>query len=165
MGNVIRTSKKQFKREAVNSLRLEIASLSANQSFARTAVAAFAGQLNPTLEEIDDIKTAVSEAVTNCVVHAYGGSNGGLITIDCLLYSDSVSIVVTDKGMGIANVDQALEPFYTTKPDEERSGMGFTVMQTFMDDLSVVSKPEGGTVVSMSKRITKEKAKRVCAGE
>jgi len=129
-------------------MKLEIAAKSENESFARTCVAAFATQLDPTLDDINDLKTAVSEAVTNCVVHAETEK----ILIEATLYANSVSITVTDFGIGIANIEKALEPFYTTRPDEERSGMGFTVMQSFMDTLKVVNGEKCGTVVEMSKK-------------
>ena len=155
----------------VNTLRMEIAALSQNESFARSTVAAFASQLNPTLDEINDIKTAVSEAVTNCVVHAYCRDKqpkSGLfdkhdklsvkkIVIECDLYNDGITIAVTDFGVGINNIDKAMQPFFTTKPDEERSGMGFTVMQSFMDTLRVVNNVGGGTTITMQKFFTKDK--------
>ena len=145
--------------KAINTMRLEIASRSENESFARGTVAAFAAQLNPTLDEVNDIKTAVSEAVTNCVVHAYEGkhrkddafTNYKRIVIVCDLYRDGITISITDFGVGISNIDKAMQPFYTTKPDEERSGMGFTVMQSFMDTLRVTSNSGGGTTVTMQK--------------
>ena len=135
-------------RKVLNTMKLEIAAKSENESFARTCVAAFATQLDPTLDDINDLKTAVSEAVTNCVVHAETEK----ILIEATLYANSVSITVTDFGIGIANIEKALEPFYTTRPDEERSGMGFTVMQSFMDTLKVVNGEKCGTVVEMSKK-------------
>lgn len=153
-----------------NSMRLEIASLSENESFARGTVAAFAARLNPTIDEINDIKTAVSEAVTNCIVHAYCKgqkktslmkANHNKIVIACDLYKTGITISVTDFGIGIPNIDKAMEPFYTTKPDEERSGMGFTVMQSFMDTLRVSSNVGGGTTVTMQKFFTLTKEKRV----
>ena len=149
----------------LNSMKLEISALGENESFARTVVAAFAAQLNPTLEEINDLKTAVSEAVTNCVVHAYSaksvkalmnksaiGSVPGKILIECVLFQNrTISVSVTDFGIGIANIQKALEPFFTSKPEQERSGMGFTVMQSFMDSLKVVNGADCGTIVEMTK--------------
>jgi|GEM_PF-51921 len=141
--------------KAINTMRLEIASQSENESFARGTVAAFAAQLNPTLDQINDIKTAISEAVTNCVVHAYASKNSkktvNKIVIVCDLYKTGITVSVTDFGVGIANIDKAMQPFFTTKPDEERSGMGFTVMQSFMDTLHVTSNIGGGTTVTMQK--------------
>ncbi|MEE0324644.1 MAG: anti-sigma F factor, partial [Christensenellales bacterium] len=125
---------------------------STNEAFARQAVACFAAQLDPTMEELGDIKTAVSEAVTNAIVHGYEGTRGTVIlraSIDGTL----LTIEITDKGRGIADIPQAMEPFFTTHPEQERSGMGFAVMQTFMDDLRVTSTPGQGTTVRMKKRI------------
>jgi len=145
-------------KKPTNSMRLEIAALGCNESFARGTVAAFAVQSNPALDEINDIKTAISEAVTNCVVHAYAKSEG-VIIIDCQLYADSLTVTVSDRGIGIKDVRKALEPFYTTRPEEERSGMGFTVMQSFMDTLDVTSKHGFGTTVTMQKFFSKQKRK------
>ena len=141
---------KKSTKKVINTMRLEIASISANESFARTTVAAFASQLDPKLDDINDLKTAVSEAVTNCVVH----SKTKTILIEATLYEAGISVTITDFGIGISNIEKAMEPFYTTKPDEERSGMGFTVMEEFMDDLEVHSKPGEGTVVKMRKEIS-----------
>ena len=135
-----------------NFMRLEFPSHSTNEAFARQAVACFAAQLDPTMEELGDIKTAVSEAVTNAIVHGYEGTRGTVIlraSIDGTL----LTIEITDKGRGIADIPQAMEPFFTTHPEQERSGMGFAVMQTFMDDLRVTSTPGQGTTVRMKKRI------------
>ena len=145
-------------KKPINTMRLEIAALGSNESFARGTVAAFAVQVNPTLDEINDIKTAISEAVTNCVVHAYAKSEG-VIIIDCQLFADSLTVTVSDRGVGIKDVRKALEPFYTTRPEEERSGMGFTVMQSFMDTLDVTSKHGFGTTVTMQKFFSKQKRK------
>ncbi|MBQ3502868.1 MAG: anti-sigma F factor, partial [Clostridia bacterium] len=123
----------------------------------RTCVSAFCLQLNPTLDEIGDIKTAVSEAVTNCVVHAYPNKVGE-ITMLLSKQDDKIHIVIKDNGVGIADIDKALTPFYTTKPDEERSGMGFTVMDSFMDTLSVRHNGAKGLIVEMSKRIENKQA-------
>ena len=134
-----------------NYLKLEFLSLPENQAFARDAVAAFCVQSNPSLSTLSDIKTAVSEAVTNCTVHAYG-PDVGIITIECDICGDVLHISVTDAGRGIDDVARAVEPFFTTREDEERSGMGFTIMQTFMTAFSVRSKRGEGTTVTMSKR-------------
>ena len=141
-----------------NYIKLEIAAVSENESFARSAVAAFALTLNPTLTELSDIKTAVSEAVTNSIVHAYGDKNGkNTIIIECRAEKRGeegiLHITVTDGGCGIADIKRAIEPFYTTLEAEERSGMGFTIMKTFMDGLSVESEQGRGTRVSMFRRI------------
>jgi len=143
-----------------NYLKMEIAAMGENESFARSAVAAFALFLNPSLSELSDIKTAVSEAVTNCVVHAYRESKeGDKILIECIAEKEEgqpsgvLHIKITDYGCGIENVEKALSPFYTTLSEEERSGMGFTIMQTFMNEFSVSSEKCKGTEVRMSKRI------------
>lgn len=152
-----------------NYMKMEIAAISENESFARSAVAAFALSLSPTLTELSDIKTAVSEAVTNCIVHAY--KNGGIenrILIECKaekvpfmgkggMYTGEtygvLHISVTDQGCGIDDVEQAVTPFFTTLEDEERSGMGFTIMQTFMDDFKLESERGKGTKVYMTRKI------------
>ncbi|MBE5941832.1 MAG: anti-sigma F factor [Lachnospiraceae bacterium] len=131
---------------------LEFDGDSRNESFARVTVAAFVTRLDPTLEEIADIKTAVSEAVTNCVIHGYE-SKGGRIRIETRLLDRTVTITVKDFGIGIENISLAMEPLYTTKPEMDRSGMGFAFMEAFMDELSVDSQPGEGTTVVMKKRI------------
>ena len=133
-----------------NYLKLQFDSLPQNQGFARDAVAAFCLELNPTLSDLSDVKTAVSEAVTNCTVHAYKG-NLGMICVECEIEDNSLHIQVSDTGKGIPDVDKAVQPFYTTLPDDERSGMGFTIMQTFMDEFRVNSVQGEGTVVYMVK--------------
>ena len=135
-----------------NRMKLSFLSLSENESFARAAAGAFASQLNPTIDEITDIKTAVSEAVTNAIVHGYR-SKIAEITMEIFLEGQTVRIVIEDRGIGIADVRQAREPFYSGAPGEERSGMGFTVMETFMDTLEVHSQLDVGTVVTMTKKI------------
>ena len=141
-----------------NYMKLEIAALSENESFARSAVAAFALALNPSFSELSDIKTAVSEAVTNCIVHAYSGKGEQeKIVIDCFTEKTEnggvLHIGVEDFGKGIEDVEQALSPFFTTLENEERSGMGFTIMQTFMSEFSVKSEPNKGTRIEMKKKI------------
>lgn len=140
----------------MNSFDMRLAAKSHNEAFARNVVASFAVEISPTLEEINDIKTAVSEAVTNCVVHAYKDGNG-IVEIECKVDEKerSIEIVVRDFGKGIADVKQAVEPFFTTSPEDERSGMGFTIIETFMDDMSVESTPGKGTVVRMKKVMSK----------
>jgi len=131
-------------------MKLEFMNRSANEAFARVVVSAFAAQLDPTIEEISDIKTAVSEAVTNSVIHGY--ENGeGIIIVESWIKGNKVEIVVSDNGNGIEDIEKALEPFYTSKPELERSGMGFTVMETFMDSLEVYSESGKGTKVKMTK--------------
>lgn len=127
-----------------------------NEAFARSCVASFCLRLNPTLDEISDIKTAVSEAVTNCVVHAYPDKVGDILL--CMEIEKNVlKISISDFGVGISNIEQALTPFFTSKPDEERSGMGFTVMDSFMDSLVVKNNSSKGVTVEMTKGIAKTK--------
>ena len=136
-----------------NSFKMELLSKSNNESFVRVAVAAFAAQLDPTIEEINDIKTAVSEAVTNCIVHGYKNTLGKIyITVE-LLEQRMLRIKIRDRGCGIANVQQAMEPLFPTG-GEERSGLGFSVMQSFMDKVSVRSVPGRGTTVTLQKRLS-----------
>ncbi|MBR7164049.1 MAG: anti-sigma F factor [Clostridia bacterium] len=135
-----------------NRMKLEFLSKSANEGFARAAVAAFVSQLDPTLEELADIKTAVSEAVTNAIVHGYGHPDG-IVTITCELLQTQVKIKITDCGQGIEDIALATQPLYTRSPDAERSGMGFTVMETFMDSMVVESTLGQGTIVTLTKEI------------
>ena len=152
-----------------NEMEIIFDAVSDNEGFARVAVAAFVSHLNPTLEEMADIKTAVSEAVTNSIIHGYGNLYGygrpgrgpaeqlkvqpGKVHVQCMLDEDVLHIQVTDQGKGMDNVEQAMEPLYTTKPELERSGMGFAFMEAFMDDLEVQSSPGQGTVVRMTKKL------------
>ena len=140
-----------------NQIEIKFKSLPENEAFARTCVSAFCLQLNPTLDEIGDIKTAVSEAVTNCVVHAYPDKVGEIIML-LSVENNEIHISIKDNGVGISDIEQALTPFYTTKPEEERSGMGFTVMDSFMDTLVVKNNGSKGLVVEMSKRIENKQA-------
>lgn len=135
-----------------NEMRLEFDSRSCNEGFARVAVAAFMTQLNPTLEEVADVKTALSEAVTNSIVHGYDGSISKIL-IECYIQDREIVIEVVDHGRGIRDVKQAMEPLFTTKPDSERSGMGFAFMEAFMDEVQVESAPGEGTKVIMRKQI------------
>jgi len=140
-------------RVITNEMHLRCYGKSINEGFARTAVAAFAAQLDPTLEELNDIKTAVSEAVTNCIVHAYPDSIGG-IELRARIYDGSrLEVVVKDKGVGIEDITAARQPLFTTG-GPERSGMGFTIIESFMDNVRIKSRPGKGTVVAMSRRIT-----------
>lgn len=138
-----------------NEMNLEFRSKSANEAFARITVAAFASQLDPTLEEISDIKTAVSEAVTNSIIHGYDGKEG-IVHIHCKLYEKTIDIEIIDYGKGIENIDVAKQPLYTSKPELDRSGMGFTIMENFMDEFKVESIIGVGTKVKMKKVIGKE---------
>ncbi len=137
-----------------NSMTLRLPALSKNEALARSAVAAFAVELDPTIDELGDIKTAVSEAVTNSIVHGYPDGSGD-IEIRAELNGRTIHIEVLDDGIGIADIPAALCPFYTTKAGEERSGMGFTVMETFMDDLKVENRESGGLKVTMEKTLGK----------
>ena len=135
-----------------NYMVLEFPSRSSNEAFARSAVACFAAQMDPTMDELGDIRTAVSEAVTNCIVHAYP-EKLGTITLRCRILKDNVlDIVVKDKGVGIADIDQARRPAFTTG-GMERSGMGFTIMESFMTNLEISSKPGRGTTVHMRRKL------------
>jgi len=134
-----------------NYMKLEFLSKSSNESFARVVVAAFASQLDPTLEELSDIKTAVSEAVTNAIIHGYEYREG-IVIVESKITGEEIEIIVEDKGIGISNIEKAREPFYTSKPNLERSGMGFTVMETFMDSLEIESIKGEGTIVRMRKK-------------
>ncbi|KNY28591.1 anti-sigma F factor [Pseudobacteroides cellulosolvens] len=138
--------------EIMNEFKLEFLSKSNNEAFARVVAAAFVSQLDPTLEEIADIKTAVSEAVTNAIIHGYEG-NKGMVKMSCTLYESSVDIVIMDEGRGIEDVEKARQPLFTSKPDLERSGMGFTIMENFMDKLEIISENGKGTTVKMSKTL------------
>ena len=135
-----------------NKVTIEFQSISENEGFARVAIAAFISQLDPTVEELTDVKTAVSEAVTNSIIHGYENKKEGIIKIEASIKFDEVVIKVIDKGLGIKDVNKAREPLYTSRPDLERSGMGFTVMETFMDSLEVESKSGIGTTVIMKKK-------------
>ena len=139
--------------KTINEMKCTFPSLSVNEAYARTAVTAFAAQLDPTIEEIADIRTAVSEAVTNAIVHGYRGTVGTIELCVKLLEGNEVYIRIKDCGCGIPDVAQAMEPLYTTAAAEERAGLGFTVMESFMDKLSVKSKVGRGTTVVMRKRL------------
>lgn len=142
-----------------NYMNLEFPSRSANEAFARSAIACFAAQLDPTLDELGDIKTSVSEAVTNCIVHAYPDSIGTISMRLRILDGEKLEIVIRDKGRGIADLQQAMLPMYTTG-GEERSGMGFTIMESFMDKLKVKSTPGKGTTVTMLRTIRQRRGFR-----
>ena len=134
-----------------NHMRLEFLSKSQNESFARVVVASFAAQLDPTIEELADVKTAVSEAVTNAIIHGYEDRVENII-IECTIIKDEIEIIVEDNGKGIDDIELAKEPLYTSRPELERSGMGFTVMETFMDKVEIESQKDVGTRVMMVKR-------------
>lgn len=136
--------------QPINEVKVEFISKSSNESFARIVAAAFVSQLDPTVEELTDVKTAVSEAVTNAIIHGYENRDG-YVRMQCKLYTDSVEIQIEDDGKGIEDIELARQPLYTSKPELERSGMGFTVMESFMDRVDVFSEPGKGTKVVMFK--------------
>ena len=144
--------------EKINEMQMKFLSKSNNESFARVTIAAFASQMDPTLEEITDIKTAVSEAVTNAIIHGYE-EGMGYVEMTAYIYPGKLVIEVSDKGKGIEDIEKACQPLYTSKPELERSGMGFTVMETFMDKVEVISGINQGTKVKMIKYIKSSKDK------
>lgn len=135
-----------------NEMKIIFESNSKNESFARISVSAFVAQLDPTVSELSDIKTAVSEAVTNAIIHGYDNEKGS-VYLFCGIKENVVYIEVTDEGKGIDNINEAMQPLYTSKPEMERSGMGFTVMETFMDEVKVISEKDKGTTIYMNKKI------------
>ena len=137
-----------------NEMKLEFLSKSNNEAFARITVAAFAAQLDPTIEELADIKTAVSEAVTNCIIHGYENSNG-IIKVSAKIFANTLEIEISDSGKGIENIELARKPLYTSKSNLERSGMGFTIMESFMDEVHIESVVDLGTKITMKKVISK----------
>ena len=141
--------------ENTNEMKIVFDSRPENEGLARVAVAAFCTQLNPTLEEVSDLKTAVSEAVTNCIIHAYEGKVQK-IEVRCRMQGRVIWVDVIDKGIGIENISKAMEPMFTTKPEKDRSGMGFTFMEAFMDEVTVESQVGDGTMVHMKKTIGRE---------
>lgn len=144
-----------IKRKVKNWMQLEFSAVSENEQLARIAVASFITPLDPTLEEMADVKTAVSEAVTNAIIHGYEEKPGS-VYIRCKLEGDLLEVEVEDKGKGIEDIEQAMEPMFTTKPERDRSGMGFSFMEAFMDELEVTSIPGAGTTVFMKKKLGTE---------
>lgn len=140
-----------------NFMELKFSAQSSNESFARVTVGAFVAQLDPTMDELTEIKTVVSEAVTNSIIHGYEKISDGIVYISVSLENDIVQITIKDEGIGIDNIDEARQPLYTTKPELERSGMGFTIMENFMDEIKVVSNPLEGTTVHLTKLLSKSK--------
>ena len=136
-----------------NWMEMTFPSLSVNEGFARSATAAFAAMLNPTIDELSDLRTAVSEAVTNAIIHAYGNDRSAMIALRCETDGKKLKITVKDTGCGIEDIELARRPFYTSKPELERSGMGFAVMEAFMDSVEIESAPGEGTAVTMVKKI------------
>lgn len=135
-------------------MKLQFLSKSENEAFARVAVAAFISQLDPTVEELNDIKTVVSEAVTNSIIHGYEDEPNGIVNIVVSLEGDEVEIIIEDNGAGIENIEEAMQPLFTSKPELERSGMGFTIMENMMDQLTIESKTGEGTKVILKKQLT-----------
>ncbi len=136
-----------------NEMEVRFLSLSGNESFARAAAAAFAAQMNPGIEEVSDIRTAVSEAVTNAIIHGYDQDRDRIVTMQMEIEEDDLTVIVKDDGCGIMDIELARKPFYTSKPELERSGMGFSVMEAFMDTVRIESAPGQGTTVVMRKHI------------
>lgn len=141
-----------------NFMTLQFAAKSENESFARVTVAAFISQLDPTMDELSDLKTVISEAVTNSIIHGYDSDPEGIVTITAEIVGDTVTLTVEDRGRGIEDLELAKQPLYTSKPELERSGMGFTIMENFMDEFEVSSEPGSGTSIKMKKRIESKKA-------
>jgi stage II sporulation protein AB (anti-sigma F factor) len=141
-----------------NQMKLSFASRSENEAFARIAVAAFVTQMDPTMEQLDEIKTVVSEAVTNAIIHGYNGSQEGFVTVEAEIDGEVLAITISDQGMGIEDLELARQPLFTSRPELERSGMGFTIMENFMDQFDVASSTGGGTKLTMKKRIESKKA-------
>ncbi len=139
-------------------MELKFSALSQNESFARVTVAAFIAQLDPTLDELTEIKTVVSEAVTNAIIHGYENDPNGEVYIAVTLDEGAVHITIKDQGIGITNLDEARQPLYTTKPELERSGMGFTIMENFMDEMVIESQFNNGTTIHLTKYLAKSKA-------
>ncbi|MFC0299380.1 anti-sigma F factor [Virgibacillus soli] len=140
-----------------NEMCIEFSSLSQNESFARVAVGAFISQLDPTMEELTEIKTVVSEAVTNAIIHGYNNEPHHKIKVSCYIYDGEVEITIKDNGIGIVNVEEARQPLFTSKPELERSGMGFTIIENFMDAVEVLSVIGEGTTIHMRKQLVKNK--------
>jgi len=140
-----------------NEMSIEFSSISKNESFARVTVGAFIAQLDPTMEELTEIKTVVSEAVTNAIIHGYNNEPTHKIYLSCIIHDNEIELTIKDHGIGIGDIDQAREPLYTSKPELERSGMGFTIIENFMDSVEVISNAEEGTIVHMTKQLTTSK--------
>ncbi len=155
--------------ELINEMKVCFQARSENESFARIAVAGFLTYINPTMEEIEDIRMAVSEAVTNAIIHGYEEKVSAMVYVSCMLYkfdsSYTLQVVIEDTGKGIADIEKAMEPMFTTKPEEERTGMGFAFMEAFMDDVQVESELTKGTVVTLTKRLGRHSASEDAAYE
>src|SRR5690625_1988359 len=140
-----------------NEMFVVFSGVSSSESFARVVVGAFIAKLDPSMEELTEIKTVVSEAVTNSIIHGYNNEPNHLISISCIIYEDEIDLTIKDSGIGINNIEEARAPLYTSKPELERSGMGFTIIESFMDSVEVISSPGKGTIVNMSKQLSKNK--------
>lgn len=141
-----------------NEMKLEFSALSQNESFARVTVAAFIAQLDPTMDELTEVKTVVSEAVTNSIIHGYENNPAGKVFITVQLIDNTMELVIRDEGIGINDIEEARQPLYTTKPELERSGMGFTIMENFMDEVEIRSEHGFGTEIRLKKRLLNSKA-------
>ncbi|MEK4028911.1 MULTISPECIES: anti-sigma F factor [Bacillaceae] len=141
-----------------NEMNVQFSALSENESFARVTVAAFVAQLDPTMDELTEIKTVVSEAVTNAIIHGYEGNPAGTVYISAVLEDGVVDLIIRDEGVGMENIEEAREPLFTTKPELERSGMGFTIMENFMDEIEVISHKGTGTIIRLKKQLANKKA-------
>ncbi|MDG5787676.1 anti-sigma F factor [Evansella sp. AB-P1] len=141
-----------------NTMKLTFSALSQNESFARVAVGSFVAQLDPTMDELTEIKTVISEAVTNAIIHGYNEDDNGMVDLEVELEEDTVRLTIRDRGIGIHDLDEARQPLYTSKPELERSGMGFTIMENFMDEVAIESEPMVGTTISLVKRLSKQRA-------
>lgn len=146
------------KEQNGNFMSVQFAALSENESFARVVVAAFVSRLDPTMDELNDLKTVVSEAVTNCIIHGYDSDPEGVVHIAAAIEGETVQLTIEDRGRGIEDLELAQQPLYTSKPELERSGMGFTIMENFMDEFEVTSEPGRGTSIRMKKTIVSKKA-------
>lgn len=140
-----------------NEMKLQFKALSENESFARVAVAAFVSQLDPTIDELNEIKTVVSEAVTNAIIHGYDECPDGIIYIEAKIENGVVELIIKDDGVGIDDIEMARQPLFTTKPELERSGMGFTIMENFVDEIEIKSEPGKGTEVRLRKHLSNSK--------
>ncbi|MBN3522270.1 anti-sigma F factor [Paenibacillus apiarius] len=145
-------------QSGANVMSLQFSSRSENEAFARVAVAAFVSQLDPTLDELTDLKTVISEAVTNCIIHGYDNDPSGMVSITAAIEGEDITLTVSDQGQGIEDVELARQPLFTSKPDMERSGMGFTIMENFMDEFEVTTELGAGTTIRMKKRIESKQA-------
>lgn len=148
------------KKTDINRARISFDARSINEGFARMVVMGFMMDMNPTMDELTDVKTAVSEAVTNAIIHGYEMEESQEVEMTCLREGDKLTIIIEDHGVGIGDVEEARQPFFTTKPDKERSGMGFSFMEAFMDEVEIVSKVGKGTRITMSKYIISEKGEQ-----